>query len=500
MANTASKKTLRHGSVTVVLTVLIVAAVILLNASVTTLAMRFGWFINMNPDYLYPVTATCFDYLDDFVIPDAKEDIRLIFCSPEDEVRADYTFSMVLNTAEELAGAYPDTVKIEYLNVWENPSIARAYGVKASTAVVVVSGETHRVCNLRDFFVFPANDSEMPSAYIGEKRFAVAMKAVVAKDAPIAYMTLNHGESMTDYSLMYAITDAGYMVSYLDALAFDIPEDCALLVTYNPARDFTAVDGVSGVSEIDKLDAYLARGGKFMAFISADTFAAGSYANLEQYLAEWGAEFDHRTGPEGVEECFAIRDTAHSLTADGYTIVGTVPASGRGSTIMKELTGTLRAANATGISVAEGYTEQNGNYVSADGARTLSPLLRSHAGAEAWAGGRAVDRTAEGYNLVTLTTDSRTGGEIMVCSSTEFADEASLSSGVYDNGPFLLTAMQAMGKSEVPIQLTAQPLSDETIHILTTREARNITIVLVAAPMLIAAAAGLIVLIRRKFA
>ncbi len=498
MAKSASKKVFRHGSVTVILTILIVAAVILLNASVTTLAMRFNWYLNMNPDYLYPVTDTCFEYMDQYVIPDAKEDIRLIFCQSEEEIEEDYTFSLVLSTARKLADRYPDRVKIEHLNVWENPSIARSYGVTSSTSVVVASGDEHRVCTLRDFFLFPASDNQNPVAYIAEKRFAVAMKAVVSTDSPMAYFTLNHGESMPDYALMNTIVDAGYMVSYLDALSMDIPEDCALLVTYNPARDYTAVDGVSGISEIDKLDAYLQSGGKFMTFISADTFAAGSYDNLESYLAGWGVTFDHKPGPGGVEECFAIRDTAHALTTDGYTIVGRIPDTGRGSTIMADMDGSLRAANATGISIADGYTASNGDYI--NGSRTLSPLLRSYPGAEAWAGGRAVDRTSEGYNLVTLTTDAQTGGEVFVCSSIEFADEGSLQSGVFDNGPFLLTTFEAMGTKEVPIHLAAQPLSDDTIHILTTRQARTITIVLTALPVAAALGAGLIVLIRRKFA
>ncbi len=498
MANKASKKALRHGGVTVVLTVLVLVTVILLNASVTTLALRYGWYINMNPTLYYPITDTCYDYLDSYVIPHADEGIRLIFCDDEANIREDGTLSFVLNSAEELADKYPDTVSIEYLNVWENPSIARSYGVTASTSVVVASGEAHRVCTLRDFFLFAADDSENPVAYNGEKRFAVAMKAVVSPDAPVAYFTLNHGESMTDYALMYAVTDAGYMVNYLDALSFDIPEDCALLVTYNPARDFTDVDGVSGISEIDKLDAYLQKGGKFMTFISADTFAADSYENLETYLATWGVAFEHRTGAEGVEECFAIRDTAHALTADGYTIVGQIPTEGTGSAIMANVDGTLRAANATGISIAEGYTASAGDYVS--GTRTLTSLLRSYAGAEAWAGGRAVDRTAEGYNLVTLTEDTATGASVLVCASTEFANEDSLQSGVYANGTFLLTAMEAMGKDEVPIGLTTKPFSDDTIHTMTTATARTVTILLVAIPVLVVAAVGLIVLIRRKFA
>ena len=57
-----------------------------------------------------------------------------------------------------------------------------------------------------------------------------------------------------------------------------------------------------------------------------------------------------------------------------------------------------------------------------------------------------------------------------------------------------------MGKDEVPVSLKSQPFSDTTIHILTTAQARNITIALVAGPMLIVAVWGAIVLIRRKFA
>lgn len=498
MATTASKKALRHGGVTVALTVLIVVVVILLNASVTSLAMRYGWYVNMNPTLLYPVTDTCYGYLDEFVIPKADEDIRLIFCDEEENIRADVTQSYVLNTAEELAEKYPDTVKIEFLNVWENPKIARAYGVTASTSVVVACGEESRVCTLRDFFLFPVGDSENPSAYNGEKRFAVAMKAVVSPDAPVAYFTLNHGESTEDYALMYALTDAGYMINYLDALSFEIPEDCGLLVSYNPARDFTSADGVSGISEIDKLDAYLAKGGKFMYFVSADTFAAGGFENIETYLAGWGVTFAHDTGAEGVEECFALRDTAHSITTDGYTLLGRIPSAGRGSEIMADIDGVLRAANATAIRIPDAFAASNGDYVS--GTRTLTPLLRTYAGAEAWAGGRPVDRTAEGYDLVTLTQDQATNASVLVCSSTEFAIEATLQGGGYGNAAFLLTALEAMGKTEVPVELKSQPFSDDTIHILTTAQARNITIALVAIPVLVVTVWGLIVLIRRRFA
>lgn len=497
-----STKTFRHGSVSVVLTALVVVAVILLNTIVTNLAVRYGWFVNMRPTLLYPVTDACYDYMDEYVVPLARESgepIRIIFCDEEDNIRADSTQMFVLNTAEDLVAAYPDLVKIEYLNIWERPSEARRWGVNASTSVVVAHGNNHRVCTLRDFFSFPASDNSTPTAYNGEKRLAVAMRAVVTPDTPKAYFTLNHGESFPDYALMYAIVNAGYTVDYLDALSFDIPEDCALLVTYNPARDFTtAADGVSGISEIDRLSTYMQKGGKYMVFVSADTFAAGSFGNLEGYLAGWGVSFDHRTGAGGIEECFAIRDTGHALSTDGYTILAKLADNTAASALSGDVVGGLRVGNATGISVAEDFTAGEGVY--RNGSRTLTPLLTSHAGSEAWAGGRAVGRTEAGYPLFTMTYDSESDAHLMVCSSIELATEDSLQSGVFANESFLMAALSLAGKDDTPLALRSQPFADDTIHTMTTAEARTVTIALVATPTVTLLAAGLIVLLRRKYA
>lgn len=500
MAQHASRKTLRHGSVSVALTVLVVASVILLNGIVTKLAMRYGWFVNMNPTLLYPVTDTCCDYLDTYVMDKVSADkpIRLIFCDDQTEIEADSTQKLILHTARELEEKYPGKVAVEFVNIWERPSIARSFGVDASTSVVVACGDESRVCTLRDFFVFSIDDSQTPLAYNGEKRLAVAMKAVVTPDLPVCYFTLNHGEAMLDYSLMYAATDAGYMVNYLDSLTFDIPDDCGLLVSCNPNQDFTDIDSVSGYSEIEKIQTYLSRGGRFMLFVSADTFAAGSFPNLEALLADWGTSIDHQKGSDGVEECFSIRDTAHSLTVDGYTLLGKTPETGRAAEITAAVTGAVRLGNATGISVTEDFAAQSDGTSFVRGDRTLYTLLRSYPGAQAWAGGRAVARTEEGFNLMTLTQDAASKGSLLVCSSIDFASEESMQSGVYDNETLLLAAVEAMGKTDTPLHLSSQPFSDDDIHILTTAQGRTITVCLTVIPALLTALAGVYILIRRK--
>lgn len=497
-----SRKRFRHGTVTVLMTVTVVAIAILCNAILTALTDRYQWYADMRPADTYPVTEACYDYLEQYVVPDALasgERIEIIFCDEEENIKASSTQQFIYHTVTELQKTYPELLDIQYLNVWERPSQARAYGVSSSSAVVVKHGEEFLNCSPRDFFVFASDNASTPVAYAGEKRLSVAMRAVVDKDTPACYITLNHGEMLPDDSLLHAIVDAGYTVNYLDVMSFDIPEDCALLITFNPASDFTEVDGVSGYSELEKLDAYMANGGRYLVFASADTFAAGSLPRLEGFLASWGVRFDHETTAEGIEACYSIKDPNHALSVDGYTILGKIPETGRGAEIMTDIRDTVRVANATGISVADGYvTAENGDHIS--GARTLTTLLTSFKGAEAWVGGRAVDRTDTGYPLVTLTADSEQGGSLLVFSSVEFASETAMKTSAYDNSAFFMTALSAMGKNDAPVALKTQPFADSTIHILTTAQARSITLVLTLGPAALALVTGLIVLIRRKFA
>ena len=494
----ASRRAVRYGRVTVLLTVLVIAAAAVSNTILATLSLRYGWFADLRPALTYPVTDAAYEYLDTYVMPDLRksgETLEIIFCNERDNVVSSETMIFVYDTATELAETYPEEIKISYMNIWERPSTARAYGVTADTSVVIKCGERFRTCTAEDFFVLDTTDTAV--GYGGEKRFAVAMKAVVDGDAPKCYVTLNHGESFADYALLRSITDAGYTVSYLDAVRFDIPDDCELLITHAPLQDLADADeGTSDVSEIEKLNAYLARGGKHMVFVSADTFMNGELANLEGYLAEWGVTFERRLGQGGVSKSYAIRDNGHALTTDGYTFLGALPESGSGKTATEGIGDTVRVGNATGITVADDYKKNGaGDYVSGD--KTLVTLLSSHPNAEAWVDGRAVARTDDGYGIVTVT-ESAKGGSVMVCSSTDLGIETSMQAGAYDNAAFLQSAIRLMGKDDTPVHLGAQPFAESEIHSLTVAQARTITVLLVALPVVAVTAVGAVILIRRR--
>ncbi len=509
MKNHSKRRRRGYGSVTIVLTILIVALAVLLNAIISTLAQRYEWYLNMDKsnEIVYSISDDCRNYFDAQLLPKINADasagkIKILFAEEEPDVEADSTLKYVLFSARELAEMFPDAIELDFMNIWENPKEAREYGFTSSTDVAFVYDGRQTVTRLRDFFVFSAADSSTPTAYNGEKRIMASLLRVVNENSPMCYFTMNHGETLSDYELMYMVADAGYNYSFIDLLNQDIPEDCDLLITYNPMQDLTVSDGVSSIDEVKKLDKYMNEGGKYMVFASADTFVTGMHENLESFLEGWGIKYDHRTGDDGIELCYNIKDTWHALSTDGYTILGV----GSGAELLGGSEKPNVFENATSISAAEGFTrESDGSYTADVGGRTrrYTPLIYSYDTAEAWAGGKAVARADEQpFTLMSISEQECEGGKnayLVACGATAFGAEKYMQSVVYGNSDTMSAVIKHMGKTDAPVNLTSKPFYTSDIQSITTAQANTITVCLTVIPFTLIAICGMVVLIKRRY-
>ena len=512
MRKSAKSRRFRYGSLSVGLTICVIAVIVMVNVIFQTLADRYFWYIDMTSSGTFTLTDDCRDYVAENIIPlvDADNEalsedqkIRIIFCDNKEAWSEELVQQYVANTAAELVEAFPDHIQIEYINIWNHPSLAKKYNVYADTNVVIAYGDNYILRALNDFYVFNSADTETPIAYNGEKCLASGFMYVSQKELPRAYMTVNHGETLSDYALMRLVRDAGYQLELLDLMNYDIPADCELLITYKPVKDFAVSDGISVKDEIAKLDAYMEQGGAYMVFVNSDTFVAGGFVNFETFLEKWGIDFMH-SEVAGIEHCYTVKDTSQSLSVDGYTVLGNYTATERGANIAQAAGySPVVFARATCIAPAEGFvSNQNGTY-SKDGC-TLSPILTSSENAEAWAGGAAVAQATAQNPFVMMTLSEKTGtngtGYILTCSSTAFADEEALNSPVYGNSSVLLASIESIGNDRIPTSLTSKPFADSTIDTITVAQKTYITVVLATVPALIAFGAALIILIRRKHA
>lgn len=511
---------LRYGSTATVVTLLALALVVILNVILSTLAGRYSWmYKNMNVSYVYDISENCESYVAEHVITaidetnekleangQAPEKITVIFCDEEENIIAERTQKYVLDSVLKLCRLFDGYIEVEFLNVWENPSLARSYGVTATTDVVCSFNGNYKVISLTDFYILDSYNSTTVTAYNGEKVLASSLMFVTQKETPVCYFTANHGETMDDYEFLRAVIEAGYAISYLDLSTEEIPDDCNLLVTFDPKQDLIVSDNVSASSEVDKLNEYMNNGGKYMIFLSADTFVSGARENLEGFMADWGIEYQHETGSDGVENCYMIKDPSHSLSVDGYTVLAEKATAGLGSEIFSEIDTASAFGNTTCIGFADGFeSDGKGNYTKIVGnkTRTASPLMTTYASAEAWAGGRAVARAAEDpFVLMAISTQSCDNGEqacLVATASTDFAKGDSLKSAALSNNSALTYVFRHMGMDKAPVNLTVKTFGSTDIESLPTSRANTLTVLLTVIPAVACTGVGIFVLVRRKY-
>ncbi len=548
------------------ITILVILGTILLNLLVSVLGQENIWQIDSTVNRytnerfknltLYTPTAPFMKLIGDSAIPmvdqvneeraQRGEDpitINIIFCAERDIVWNSDRMRYVLYTALQLEKEYKNHIKVDFINISKNPSAVQKYKATSATRiyssnVIFEFGTEYRVYSMNNFFVNNETSSE-PWAYNAEKHFANAILAVTRAESPVACFLTNHGENTTDCTeLRQLVRKSGFVVQDLDLSKDPIPENCRMLICYDPQTDFYAFGNLSedGISEIDKLDKYLDGCFSFMLFVDDQT---PELPNLEEYLEEWGVTIA-RGSSDGVKDNYTIKDTVSKLDKDGYSPLATYATAGLGASITADMRNVSYPAkvvfpNATAIVKAQAYKY---TYVAADetegteayrfGAyyrngvtRYFNDVFLAGDNAVAEVNGEQYEVTTTGNNfkLMTVTTEERVVQEtnyfsqqdrsfLCVFGSTEFASNEVLSSDAYGNADVLMASLRAMGREVAPAELDIIAFKNYEMDLeaaaagglTVTRGVLIATVVLYAAiPAIVFFGLGIYVTVRRKY-
>ena len=587
----------RRGSASLGLCVLVLVAVLLLNVGMTALCTSQFWFIDLTPQSTYTVylqntnlqkqsglytlmdeTKNYLEYIIDEANKDREEPVKvdIIFCSEPDQLTKTDAMRYVYYTALALQKQFPNTIEVSWRDVWSNPSSvdmyrSTSYSTIYPTNVIVASGTEFRISTARSFYTYDSESStDVPVGYNGQKQFVKQILDVTGAEAPICCLTTNHGEPFANWDLndranwpeysefMNVIEGAGYEIQFLDLANEEIPENCRLILTFDPQTDFVSAFGNENVtlSETKKLDAFLDKAYSFMVFMDADT---PYLPNLEEYLTFWGIEYQRANGQNEADQTvkgnYVIQDVAHALDGVGSTFIAQYPVGrGIGAAAMSDIINAgsepkVIFGNAIPIAYASTYDR---GYVMADAENGTPAYTYAFASRDGWnrmiydvfrtgttespanysvmAGGEVLNNESGApmggsgvFNVMTLSAERRTVSEGMgyttvnqpsfVCAvgSTEVAKNALLGSTSYGNTDALLSVLRYMGKEVNPVGLSFLALYDMQIadeqYMLTdsttgvTAIAPGIittTVILTVLPALTMTVAGVVVLVKRK--
>ena len=112
MKLTQTKK-FRHGSVSVALTVVVIAAVILFNAIFTALSNKYLWFLDMTPEPRFTLSEEAKSFLREM---DATKEVNIIFCDEKHVWESQSIQLEVLKTALDIQKEFPN-VKVSYTDI-----------------------------------------------------------------------------------------------------------------------------------------------------------------------------------------------------------------------------------------------------------------------------------------------------------------------------------------------------------------------------------------------
>jgi len=544
-----------------VITAVVLLAVVVFNILFSVIGDRQMFYIDLSQTLyksgktnMYTLSDDCKDMIADRVIPmidQTNEEraargedpikLNIVFCSDRDVLEDNELTRYVSYTARAIAKRFPDHVSVQYIDISTNPSSVQKYKVNSAATlynsdVIVEFGSEYLVQGVNSFY-YTESTADKPWAYNGEQRLTAMIMSVTRVESPICCITSNHGESLFDgngnvkeeYSTFISLIEsAGYTVQILDLENEDIPENCRMIITFDPSEDYKAFGELDEgeVSEIEKLDKYLDQSKSFFFICNPDT---PKLPSLEEYLEEWGVSVNRDENSEN----YVIEDQINCTNGGvGSVVVGNYATAGLGATLTEDMRKSAYPTkvifgNSTAIAPADNYvrryaaaTETTDEYVyysyyKNGVVRTMLDIFTTYYTASALTNGEVYEIATDSnlFKLMTISQETKQLQEtnltsvtkssyVLALASTEFLTNEVLDSKSYGNTDVLLSALRNTGNETVATNLSLKGLyvyeiKDEAAYKDCNTSAWLYCLVLI--PPVLVFSAGVVITIRRKY-
>lgn len=285
-SRTERLRQLKYGSLSVVFTVIVVAAIVLCNVLITFAAEKFpALSIDTSANQYYELSGESIEFLstlDDY-------SVKVIFIGSKSTLMSDKYYNKVVTLAEKYE-QYAKDIKVSYVDIDKNPGFAADYDDAQLTTgdALVVCGDRYRQLTSGDFLYASEEDkqaaeqseTEVEYSLNAEYALTTAIMVVTASDNPQATVVTGHGEKELP-KLNSLLENNGFTVSSQSILK-EFSSESNMLIIAAPTKDYSEED-------LKKLDDFMYNGGKYgkNIFYIAD-YSQPVLPNLEAFLYDWG--------------------------------------------------------------------------------------------------------------------------------------------------------------------------------------------------------------------
>lgn len=287
-ANFLKARNTGRGILSIVLTVLIIAAVILLNVAVTGMSSRYSLYLDTTPNKAYRLQSVTADYA-----ASIEKDVDFYVLAYEQDFEDAGDHYVQANKLIRQFCESSDHIHLHYVDLITDPSFRSAYpDVDWNTPhpCLVVCGKNYRVIEADDMFDYEQDSSGYlyPTNQHIEQALASAVLTVTADYIPTVAVLTGQAEEDASYFTTLLSSNA-YNIATVDLTSGTIPEEAEFLLIYAPAVDIDAEMG-------EYLSEWLTNNGRYghhIVYFPSELHDVSEYPNLNALLADYGMSLDY---------------------------------------------------------------------------------------------------------------------------------------------------------------------------------------------------------------
>ena len=309
LIGTISKKHIKNGSYTMVMSVIFIAVVVVINMIVSALPSKYSE-IDVSSEKLYTIGDET-----KAMLKDLDKDVTIYQIAQSGS--EDENITNLLKKYEDES----KHIKVELKDPVVNPKFASEYTTDdlASNSLIVVCGDKNKVINYNDMYSSSVDYNtwqQTTTGFDGEGQITSAIGYVTSEDLPIMYTLSGHGEKDLDSSFKEDIQKANIDIKDLNLLTEGkVPDDADCLMIVSPTSD------ISEEEKTEILD-YLEAGGKAMIF---SDYTQDDLPNFDAVLENYGVKraagivFEGDSQHYGMQMPYYLVPTVNSTDASSET-------------------------------------------------------------------------------------------------------------------------------------------------------------------------------------
>lgn len=485
-----NRRRFKYGSVATAVTVIVIAVVVMVNVIVNLAGERVNMSIDLTENGTFEISQESIDY-----ITAVNEPVSIVCMS--DELTFQTSNYIYFKQAYEVLKKYTyynENVKLEFVNMVENPTYADRYkqsykGEITDYSIVVESSKRIKVLTIQDLYNTQINYNTFREEVVSSKAEQELTSAImyVTDPDPLHAVLWNSETSGSSYDNVSALLMSnGFEVSEMDPITEDIPEDADVVVVNAPLNDYAE-------DIVDKLYRFLDNNGKLgKNLIYLADYSQKTTANIDAFLAEWGIKVE-----EGVVGDY---NTANLATAESLVIVRD-----------------RIKANDFSVNVAQpdlAFIDYQSRPITLlfdtkDTRSTVALLSTSETGYimtdSVWedmkqgnAPQQGVQTTmAIGRKYIFDENNAQVFSNVLVIGSSENLDSSFTEQTFYNNGDYFVSILSVMTGKNNGISIVAKDLSSPTFEIDQSRISGYITVFMIAIPLAVLVIGGIVFFKRR---